>query len=55
MIFKHQEVNQYSNDWFCKIIYEDKDGFKTIFEKNGFKSKQEAEAHLILKRQEIEK
>jgi len=55
MDYKTHEIRKSSNKWYCKIIYEDGEGFRVIYEKNGFKTKLEAHKHCMSKRQEIEK
>jgi len=50
------EVNRYSPDnWYCKLILRDKDGYKVTIERTGFNNRNEAEAALKAKMDKHEK
>lgn len=55
MNFKSQEINRYlSGKWFVKLHYTDNDGYKNIYLKEGFATKEEAQNSARIKRQKIE-
>jgi len=56
MKFIKQEINRRLNwKWHFKLFYQDKDGYKTVVEKEGLRSKTEAEKLAGYRKRKIKK